>query len=152
MKVRSIENDDIIKWVKDVTFDFYASNFHADYKRVIDRQKKFTFAKQPEKEKPVEKKVDGNVPIPKDPFEPDVFNVGDHNDKKKFKNDVHNGVFDLMNIDPSMIMGKKKKGMKFVNCFDFKGLCLYILAYLLNTYFITNFLILSRIRIKENRR
>jgi len=112
-KQLSEENDEIIKWVKDVTFDFYACNFHADYKKVIDKQKKFTYVQKPVQEKPVEPKPNEEKKEVKEIADPDVFNVGDHKDKKKFRNDVHNGVFDLMNIDPSMILGKKKKGKKY---------------------------------------
>ncbi len=105
------QNDEVIRWVKDVTFDFYACNFHSEYKKVIDKIKKFTYHKKPaEKEKPEKKVPDPKKKEEKEKPEPDFFNVGDHKDKKKFRNDVHNGVFDLMKVDPSMIMGKKKKG------------------------------------------
>jgi len=105
------ENDDVIRWVKDVTFDFYASNFQSDFKKVIDNQKKFIFVKKPEDKAQQEspKKIDKNA-VQKEAPEPDFFNTGNYNDKKKFGNDVHNGIFDLMKIDPSMVMGEVKGG------------------------------------------
>lgn len=110
------ENEEIFNWVRDVTVDFYNVNFDEEVKKVISFQesllmnnKESEILKQSihlqnaqqssEKKKIQEIKTEENI---------DEFNIN-KNDKKKFANDVHNGIYDIHAIDPSWVLETKKR-------------------------------------------
>jgi hypothetical protein len=110
------ENEEIFNWVRDVTVDFYNVNFDEEVKKVISFQESLVMNNKHDdlvqlsnQGQPVSQSLDKNKIQQINPEENiDEFNIN-KNDKKKFTNDVHNGIYDIHDIDPSWVMETKKR-------------------------------------------
>lgn len=108
------ENEDIFTWVQDITLGMYGCEFKKNLKEIIDFEQKMRF--EPESmvtdtKSSVEKKIDKNEFEENKENEYDVINYKKE-DKIKIKNDVHNGVFDIMPLDEDMVLDRRKKEFK----------------------------------------
>ena len=96
------DNDQIFKWIDDTTFGIYQENTKELIKATLAKQKTLKYTEQPgQKKQPTQP---GQPQSKEQPYEPpkDFFNYN-KNDNKRFFNDVHNGIYDIHDIDNDLI-------------------------------------------------
>jgi hypothetical protein len=108
------ENEEIFNWVTNVTQGFYSVNYKEILPKLLTQQKKLVYKPKKDKKKKDDvnktdenKKADDNEGDKNE----DVFNTN-KNDVKRFKNDVHNGIYDVFDLYDDLIMGVKKREWK----------------------------------------
>jgi len=121
------ENEEIYAWVGDVTQGIYSTDFSSNVFKELQYHEKNKLIKSNKipipsfgnKSNPnqienkfssLEKYSNQNQNYEKT-VDYDDFNYN-INDKKKFRNDVHNGVYDLMNIDDKMVLQVVKRDFR----------------------------------------
>jgi hypothetical protein len=103
------ENEEIFNWVEDITQGYYSTNFKLNLTNLLAVQDILKYKKpMPTDKVKVDKPEKPEENKDKIEIDFDDFNMN-KNDKKKFKNDVHNGIYDIYNIDDSMILEIKKR-------------------------------------------
>ncbi len=114
LKQTKEENEDIFTWVQDMTLGLYSCDFIKNLKEVLDFEQKMRYDPQPvvpETKNSEDKKKETTKSEDKKENEFDVINYKKE-DKIKIKNDVHNGVFDIMPLDEDMVLDRRKKEFK----------------------------------------
>jgi hypothetical protein len=110
------ENEEIFEWVNDATADTRKVDFNLRYKEVVKSQKDLVYniLKNNREEVLIDEKKNLQKEDNRE-VEPNEFNFN-RNDKKKFENDVRNGIYDIFDIDndPSWVLETKKREYKKV--------------------------------------
>ena len=107
------DNDQIFDWIDNTTFGLYEIN--EDGKTIVDKiienQKKLKVVKSDLNElnkSKVQSEINKVIEFNEQKVPEDFFNYN-KNDMKKFGNDVHNGVYDVFDIDNDLVLEYKDR-------------------------------------------
>ena len=110
------DNDQIFNWVEDTTLGIYSFDSKENTPIIIENQENMRYAISDgnvpinrEEEKEEDKKEEEKEEIPKD-----FFNYN-KDDNKPFLNDVHNGIYDMYELNDGLILEYRERVYKKID-------------------------------------
>jgi hypothetical protein len=102
------ENEEIFLWAKDVTQGFYSTSFNKNLPGVMTSQNNLKYEKKEVLQTEEIKIKKKELAKEEEEKNYDDFNQN-RGDKRKFANDVHNGIYDIYELDNELILDSQKR-------------------------------------------